>query len=62
MANNKFYGYTPNPTKEKGSEGTSILNTRIDYVNPYEFKKGMDYELVELGCARLQESTPEERM
>tara|TARA_Y100000592_G_scaffold93532_1_gene156858 strand:- start:468 stop:1397 length:930 start_codon:yes stop_codon:yes gene_type:complete len=55
MANNKFYGYTPDPSKEK--EGN-----RLDYLNPYEFKKGMDYELVELGIARLQESTLEERM
>jgi len=62
MANNKFYGYTPNPTKEKRSEDTSILDNRLNNINPYEFKKGMDYELVELGCVRLQESTPEERM
>ena len=62
MANNKFNGYTPNPTKEKRSEDTSILDNRLNNINPYEFKKGMDYELVELGCVRLQESTPEERM
>jgi len=55
MANNKLYGYTPETSKEK--EGN-----RLDHLNPYEFKKGMDYELVELGCVRLQESTPEERM
>ena len=35
MANNKFYGYTPKPEKEK--EGN-----RLDRVNPYEFRKGMD--------------------
>ncbi len=55
MANNKFYGYTPDSSKEK--EGN-----RLDSLNPYEFKKGMDYELVKIGCARLQESTLEERM
>jgi len=55
MANNKFYGYNPKPSNNK--EGN-----RLDRVNPYEFKKGMDYELIELGCDRLAESTPEERM
>tara|TARA_R110000744_G_scaffold35890_1_gene82856 strand:- start:2439 stop:3410 length:972 start_codon:yes stop_codon:yes gene_type:complete len=55
MANNKFYGYTPNPSKE-------VEGNRLDYINPYEYKKGMDYELTELGCMRLAESTPEERM
>ena len=54
MANNKFYGYTPNPSKE-------VDGNRLDRVNPYEFKKGMDYELIELGCSRLAESTVEER-
>ena len=54
MANNKLYGYTPNISKEK--EGN-----RLDRLNPYEFRKGMDYELTALGCSRLQESTIEER-
>ena len=54
MANNKFYGYTPDPTKEK--EGN-----RLDRLNPYEFKKGMDIELTNMGVERLRESTPEER-
>ena len=54
MANNRLYGYTPNPTKEK--EGN-----RLDRLNPYEFRKGMDYELTAIGCSRLAESTPEER-
>ena len=53
--NDKFYGYNPKPSNKK--EGN-----RLDKVNPYEFKKGMDYELMELGCNRLAESTPEERM
>ena len=55
MANDKFYGYNPNPANEK-------KGNRLDRVNPYEFKKGMDYELMEIGCNRLAESTPEERM
>jgi hypothetical protein len=55
MANNKLHGYTPKIEKfENGN--------RLDQVNPHEFRKGMDYELVELGCSRLAESTPEERM
>ena len=62
MANNKFYGYTPDPTKEKTIEGTSTLDNRLNHINPFEFKKGMDYELTEMGCVRLAESTPEERM
>ena len=54
MANNKLYGYTPDPSKEE--EGN-----RLDRLNPYEFKKGMDYELTAIGCYRLAESTVEER-
>jgi len=52
MANNKWAGYKPK--KEESP-------TRLDRVNPYEFRKGMDYELTEMGISRLQESTPEER-
>ena len=54
MANNKLYGYTPNPSNEKDGN-------RLDRLNPYEFRKGMDYELTSMGCYRLAESTPEER-
>jgi len=52
MANDKFYGYSP-----KKEESPS----RLDKYNPYEFRKGMDYELTEMGVSRLAESTPEER-
>ena len=54
MANNKFYGYTPKTSNEKDGN-------RLDNYNPYEFRKGMDYELTSMGCMRLAESTPEER-
>ena len=54
MANNKLYGYTPDPSKE-------VDGNRLDRLNPYEFKKGMDYELVNMGIARLAESTEDER-
>jgi len=56
MANNKYAGYTPTPSKEKFEMGN-----RLDRVNPYEFRKGMDYELVGMGCSRLAESTADER-
>ncbi len=56
MANNKFSGYKPDPKKEDFEMGN-----RLDRVNPYEFRKGMDYELVSMGCSRLAESTIEER-
>lgn len=52
MANDKYYGYSP-----KKEESPS----RLDKYNPYEFRKGMDYELTEIGVSRLAESTPEER-
>tara|TARA_R110001592_G_C12997366_1_gene735586 strand:+ start:61 stop:993 length:933 start_codon:yes stop_codon:yes gene_type:complete len=52
MANDKFYGYLPE--KEESP-------TKLDRVNPYEFKKGMDLELFDMGIERLRESTPEER-
>ena len=57
MANNAYYGYTPKPKKR--SLGVPYGNdNRLDRVNPYEFKKGMDYELSTLGISRLKESTP----
>jgi hypothetical protein len=54
MTNNKLYGYTPKTSNEKDGN-------RLDRLNPYEFRKGMDYELVSIGCSRLAESTLEER-
>ena len=60
MANDKFYGYSPKPKKK--SIGVPYGNdNRLDRVNPYEFKKGMDYELSTIGISRLNESTPEQR-
>ena len=51
----KLYGYTPDSKKET-KEGN-----RLDKYNPHEFRLGMAHELIELGCSRLAESTPEER-
>ena len=60
MANDKYYGYSPKPKKK--SIGVPYGNdNRLDRVNPYEFKKGMDYELSTIGISRLNESTPEQR-
>ena len=62
MANNKFYGYTPKKDERITDwESKSRVGNRLDRVNPYEFRKGMDYELTAVGCSRLAESTIEER-
>jgi len=72
MANDKFYGYSPKNMKPSDKQGQAYaglekggtyenLGNKLDRVNPYEFRKGMDYELTQLGCSRLMESTPEER-
>tara|TARA_R110002167_G_scaffold283998_1_gene489211 strand:+ start:30 stop:953 length:924 start_codon:yes stop_codon:yes gene_type:complete len=55
MANNKLYGFHP------GDKNTVELTSQLDNSNPFEFRKGMDYELTNLGCTRLAESTLEER-
>ena len=54
MANNRLHGYNPDPSKE-------IDGNRLDNFNPHEFRKGMDYELIAVGCSRLSESTDDER-
>ena len=54
MANNKLHGYNPDPSKE-------VDKNRLDKFNPYEFRKGMDYELTTMGIARLAESTDDDR-
>tara|TARA_R100000008_G_C3574373_1_gene164233 strand:+ start:433 stop:1632 length:1200 start_codon:yes stop_codon:yes gene_type:complete len=62
MPNNKYYGYTPKySNEEKRLDASAEFNNRLDRVNPYEFRKGMDIELAELGCSRLRESSKEER-
>ena len=72
MANNKFYGYSPKNMKPSDKQGQAYaglekggtyenLGNSLDRVNPYEFRKGMDYELTQMGCSRLMESTPTER-
>ena len=61
MANNKYYGYSPKKEETKPSIGVTDVGNKLDRVNPYEFRKGMDLELTNLGVTRLRESTPEER-
>ena len=63
MANDKFYGYSPkkDDTKVGWENNSQGQGNRLDRVNPYEFRKGMDVELTEMGVSRLAESTPEER-
>ena len=51
MANNKYAGFQP-----KYKDGVKAT-AQLDRSNPYEFRKGMDYELTALGCYRLAEST-----
>jgi len=55
MANNKLYGFQPEYRK------APELVAKLNRLNPFEFRKGMDYELTKLGCLSLMESTPEER-
>ena len=61
MANNKYYGYNPKKEETTPNKGIAGSGTKLDKVNPYEFRKGMDYELTSMGCSRLAESTPDER-
>ena len=61
MANDKWAGYAPKKETTIPNEGTPGSGTRLDRVNPFEFRKGMDIELTSLGVSRLAESTPEER-
>jgi len=59
MANDRFYGY-----KQKKDELTlpnGNINNTLERVNPYEFKKGMDYELTKAGFPSLRESPENER-
>ena len=59
MANDNFYGYSnkkPEFTLPNGN-----IDMAFEKVNPYEFRKGMDYELTKMGCRNLHSSTPEQR-
>ena len=62
MANNQYYGYNPKKEEIKsGWQNNSMgQGTRLDRVNPYEFKKGMYTELAKMGTS-LRESEEEQR-
>jgi len=62
MANDHFYGYKRDPKKVKtltGARGSVDLD--FESINPYEFKKGMDYELSKAGVPSLREASEEAR-
>jgi len=57
-----YSGAEKSTRKGQVTHGTyANVGNRLDRVNPYEFRKGMDYELTQLGVSRLAESTPDER-
>ena len=57
-----YSGAEKSTRKGQVTHGTyADVGNRLDRVNPYEFRKGMDYELTQLGVSRLAESTPDER-
>lgn len=58
MANDHYYGYKRNPKNTKGNAGVDL---GFESINPYEFKKGMDYELNQMGVLSLREATHEDR-
>ncbi len=58
MAHDNFYGYS---NKKPEFEVGGNIDMAFEKVNPYEFKKGMDFELNALGCPNLHSSTPEQR-
>jgi hypothetical protein len=58
MANDHYYGYKRDPKKTKGNAG---VDAEFESINPYEFRKGMDYELNKMGVLSLREATHEDR-
>lgn len=59
MANDNFYGYSNKKPELVLPDGN--IDMAFEKVNPYEFRKGMDYELTKMGCRNLHSSTPEQR-
>jgi hypothetical protein len=59
MANDNFYGYSNKKPEFILPNGN--IDMAFEKINPYEFKRGMDYELTKMGCRNLQSSTPEQR-
>lgn len=59
MSHDKFSGYKRNPKNLKKNLGS--VDLEFESINPYEFKKGMSYELRELGILSLSEATGSDR-
>jgi len=57
--NDEFYGKKRKPNKLKGNPGN--VDLEFESINPYEFKKGMNYELNQMGILTLREATEEDR-
>ena len=58
--NDHFYGYKRSPKNTKGNPGGNI-DMEFEAINPYEFKKGMSYELNKAGILSLREADEKER-
>ena len=57
--NDEFYGKVRKPNKLKDNRGN--IDLEFESINPYEFKKGMNYELNKVGLSTLREATEEDR-
>ena len=57
--NDEFYGKVRKPNKLKGNLGN--VDQEFESINPYEFKKGMNYELTKAGVLTLREACEEDR-
>ena len=57
--NDEFYGKKRKPSKTKGNLGN--IDLEFESINPYEFKKGMNYELNKVGILTLREASEEDR-
>jgi len=57
--NDEFYGKVRKPNKLKGNLGN--VDQEFESINPYEFKKGMNYELTKVGVLTLREASEEDR-
>jgi len=57
--NDQYYGKLRKANKTKGNPGN--VDLEFESINPYEFKKGMNYELNQMGILTLREATEEDR-
>lgn len=57
--NDEFYGKRRKPAKLKDNNGN--VDLEFESINPYEFKKGMNFELQKMGVLSLREASEEDR-